>query len=294
MLRLLCVLIAGCVAVSNASAQEVLQWKFQNGETLKFNVEQTMKTNMTMAGNAVKTSMSQIMDMSWNVKNVAADGRAVVAQQIDRVQLKMQGGPFGEGTLFDSNDNRVPSNPMVKAMSDVFRKLIGQSFQVTMNSTGKVENVVVPDELLKSLTQTGAGVNNMLNEDTLQQMMGQSSVELPASGVTVGQSWETKQNVQLPVGNMAVTSRMTYTGKDSQTGLAKIAMKPMVTVEPNKDSPIQLKLTRSDGDGLILFDQKTGRIQQSDLTLNLEMQIQQFGQTITQNIEQSTVMKLVR
>jgi Family of unknown function (DUF6263) len=294
MLRTCLFLLSACMTVTAVSAQDTLAWKFRNGETLKFSVQQSMKTHMTIDKKPLKTSMAQMMEMSWKVNKVESDGNAVIGQEIDRVRFSMEGGPFGAGAEFDSADNRVPTNQVVKSMSDVFRKIIGQPFSVTMKPSGKVENVEIPESLLKSLTQSGAGVSNLLTEDTLKQMMGQSSVTLPDGTVTVGQSWETTQNVKLPFGTMSVNSKMTYRGRDSETGFARIAMDPSVTVEPNKDSPIQLQLTKSDGTGVILFDRQNGRIARSDLTLNLQLQIMQFGQTITQDIEQKTVMQLVQ
>jgi nucleoid DNA-binding protein len=163
-----------------------------------------------------------------------------------------------------------------------------------MKPTGQVSNVDVPPSLLKSLTDNGAGVNNVLSEDMLKQMMGQSSVTLPEGAISVDSTWETKQNVQLPFGTISVTSRMTYKGRDPQNGYAVIAMQPTVAVKPNKDSPIQVQLTGSNGEGVILFDQQGGRIVRSDLTLNLQMQLKQFGQTMTQNVEQRTEMQLVQ
>lgn len=286
--------LAGCAATMSARAQDTLSWRFQPGETLKYTVQQTMNTHMEDGANAADTTMKQAMDMSWKVTDVTSDGNAKIDQQIDRVRLSMEGGVFGTGAEFDSADSGAPSNPIVKAMSDVFRQIIGQPFEVTMNTTGKVVEVEVPPALLKSLTASGAGVSNVLSEDALKQMMSQSSVTLPEGAVSRNQTWETAQRVELPFGAMKVDSRMTYLGPDPETGLAKIAMQPSVSVEPKKDSPLQLKLTNTSGNGTILFDRQNGRIVRSELSLQLEMEITQFGRSMTQNVQQQTVMQLTQ
>lgn len=42
----------------------------------------------------------------------------------------------------------------------------------------------------------------------------------------------------------------------------------------------------------MLFDQKAGRVAQSDVDLTMELTIKQLGQQIDQIVEQKTVMKL--
>lgn len=274
-----------------ALAQDDLRWKFQSGETLKYQVQQKMQTEMAVGGQKINTNMQQSMDMSWKVGMVSGQGDAAVVQTVDRVQMKMEGGPFGS-LQFDTNSTEVPANPIVKAMAEVFRKIIGQEFKVTMKSTGKVENVEVPPQLLQALNTAGAA--NALNEDTLKQMMEQSSVLLPAAAVSPGQSWESAQQIQLPFGEMKVSSKMTYEGRDQSTGMARIAMKPTITVTPKEGSPLQLTMKKSEGSGQVLFDPSRGRIVRSDLDLTLEMQVSQQGQVIDQTVQQKTSMLLAQ
>ncbi len=274
-----------------AHSQDDLRWKFQSGETLKYQVMQNMQTEMMVGGQKINTNMQQSMDMAWKVSGVTEQGDAEIAQTVDRVQMKMEGGPFGS-LQFDTTSTEVPSNAIVKAMADVFRKIIGQEFKVTMKSTGKVQNVKVPEQLLTALSTTGAG--SALNEDTLKQMMEQSSVLLPAEPVTTGQMWESSQQIQLPFGEMKVSSKMTYEGRDPATGMARIAMKPSISVTPKEGSPLQMTMKKSDGMGRVLFDPQRGRIVRSDLELTLEMQVTQQGQVIDQVVKQKTTMQLAQ
>ena len=284
------VMLAAAVP-STAVGQDDLRWKFQSGETLKYQVQQKMQTEMSVGGQKINTNMQQSMDMSWKVADVSPTGMASVSQTVDRVQMKMEGGPFGS-LQFDTSSSEVPTNPIVKAMSEVFRKIVGQEFRMTMNPTGKVEKVEVPAQLLQALNSAGA--SNALNEDTLKQMMEQSSVLLPATAVTAGQSWESSQQIQLPFGEMKVASLMTYAGRDASTGMARINMKPTITVSPKEGSPLQLTMKKSEGTGQVLFDPAKGRIVRSDLDLTLVMQVSQQGQVIDQVVQQKTSMVLAQ
>ncbi len=269
-------------------AQDNLAWKFQSGESLKYSVQQSTQMNMNLDGQQQNMSMSQKMDMVWKVASVETNGDARMAQIVDRVQFSSEGGPFGK-VQFDSNSTEPVNSPLVKAMADVFKKIIGQEFGVTMHSTGKVEDVVVPEELIKALAESGAA-GNAMNETTLKQMMTQSAVTLPVEAIKAGDSWESNQKVDLPFGTMTVNSMLTYQGTES--GVAKITMLPKIDVKPKEGAPITLTMTKSEGKGTILFDVANGRISQSDLDLTLELKVKQFDKTIQQTLRQKTSMVL--
>lgn len=286
-----CLFLTVLAPAGRTCAQEDLRWKFQSGETLKYIVQQKMQTEMKIKGQTINQTMQQSMEMSWKVAAVTPSGDAAVSQTVNRVQMKLEGGPIGN-IQFDTNSTEAPTNPAIRMMADVFRKIIGQEFRVTMKSTGKVENVEVPASLLQAVKESAAGASNALNEDTLKQMMEQSSVILPSGPISQGQTWESSQEVKLPFGRMKVDSRMTYEGRDSATGLAKIAMKPTITVTPDENAPLQMTLQKSEGLGLVYFDAVKGRISRSELDLTLQMQVTQQGQVIDQTVQQKTTMTL--
>ncbi len=272
-------------------AQEQLAWKFSAGESLQYVVKQNMKMTMNIADKTQQIAMSQTMDMQWKIVNVdPASGDVNMGQTVERVQMDSQGGPIG--TLkFDSSSPEVPKTPYGKAIADVFKKLIGQEFGVHMLSTGKIDQVTVPDSLLAALKQSGS-TGNALDENTLKQLMTQSAVVLPETPISTGHMWESMQQIEMPFGTMTVKSKLTFEGIDSSTGQARIAMTPSILLTPKQGTEINLKLTKTEGKGSLLFDVARGRITKSDLELRMEMQTNSFGQVIDQTIEQRTSMAL--
>lgn len=269
-------------------AQESLAWKFASGESLKYVVKQKTDMEMNLDGQKQAMSQSQTMDMVWNVASVESNGTAKMGQIVQRVQMTSDGGPFGK-VAFDSNSNEPVDSPLVKSMAEVFRKIVGQEFGVTMQPTGRVDDVVVPAALLKVLTESGAS-GNAMDEQTLKQMMSQSAVTLPANPVTAGDTWESRQKVELPFGTMTVASQLTYKG--TQSGIASIMMKPKIEITAKEGAPITVTMTKSDGEGTVYFDVAKGHISKSDLDLTMEMQVKQFGKTIQQSLRQVTTMSL--
>jgi len=277
---------------SVVSAQEQLAWKFTPGESLKYVVKQDMNMTMVVASKTQTIAMNQTMDMRWKIADVdSGNGDANMFQTIDRVQMTSQGGPIGI-IEYDSAGDKIPATPLGKSMAEVFRKIIGEEFGVHMKTTGKIDQVSVPQSLTDALKQTGS-TGNALDEATLKQMMTQSAITLPEKPIIPGFSWDSVQQVELPFGTMSVKSQLTYQGIDSSSGHAKIAMIPVISVAPKPGAPVTLILTKSEGTGIVLFDVAKGRVAKSDLDLTMQMQVKSFGQVIDQTIKQTTSMTLV-
>lgn len=284
-----CTLAAALLLSSIAEAQDTLVWKLSSGETLKYGVKQKTQMEIQLNGQSQAVVMDQNMDMVWKVQSVAGNGDAKMTQTVDRVQFASEGGPFGKAQ-FDSASNETSDSPLVKAMAAVFRKIIGREFGVTMQATGKIQDVVVPETLLTDLTEAGA-TGTVMNADTLKQIMTQSAVTLPGRAVNPGDSWDSSQKVELPIGVMTVSSTMTYTGIEN--GMAKISMQPKVEVKPKEGAPITMTMNKSEGSGTVLFDVARGRIARSDLELRMELSVRQGGIPIQQSLRQSTAMVLI-
>src|SRR6516165_8472568 len=82
-------LTATLIGVSPANAQVTLRYKFKQGETLNYDLDQKMKMEMAIAGQNINMSMTQTLDMTWKVESVDKDGKAKIVQKFDRVRLTM-------------------------------------------------------------------------------------------------------------------------------------------------------------------------------------------------------------
>lgn len=274
-------------------AQDTLQWKFRQNETLKYSVVQNMKTAMKIGGNNVNQNMNQAMDMSWQILGNSANGNTMMNQVVNRIRMKMDGGPAG-AIEFDTQSTEKPSNPIIATMGETFQKIVNQPFQVTMQPTGKIENVTVPQQLIDAIKEGAAGNAAALNEETLKQMMKQSAVTLPRQAVGPNSTWTSKQSVQLPFGTMNIDSTMTFLQKDS-VGNAIIDVVPKISVTPKAGAPVKMELKSADGRGQVTFNIAQGRVAQSRLDLTMSMKIEAAnGQVFDQTITQTTAMTLVQ
>ena len=92
-----------CAAnLPEAFGQQVLSWKFQEGNVLKYTTEQTTLMTIKIKGKERKEKRAQSATYSWSITGVSADGEADVTQRIERLTMKVEAAPFMPFE-FDSN-----------------------------------------------------------------------------------------------------------------------------------------------------------------------------------------------
>ncbi len=276
-----------CVTVSGA---EQLRWKLSIGDVLTYNVQNTMETEAVVSGTRSRSSMTQTMRMVWKVTDRAADGSMVLSQVIQQIIVEMK--PNGVDTIrFDSASRDMPDDPIVRSLGHVFNRIVDQEFVVRMAPTGRILDVRIPPGLLTALKTAAVGTPAGLDDDALRQMLAQTSVLLPADAVNIGDQWDSRQTIELPLATLEMSARMTWTGRGAD-GLAEIRYEPSIRLEPRDDSPVRVMLRKSSGSGQVRFDMERGRVTQMELNLNMNMETVMRGRTVNQDIQQRTVMVL--
>src|SRR5262245_2277307 len=88
-------LLVGCAVLggSQTRAQQVIRWKFKEGETLNNGMTKDMSMKMRIQNMPIDQKMTQTMDMRWIVGKVDTDGAAKMVQVIDRVRFTMEAPP---------------------------------------------------------------------------------------------------------------------------------------------------------------------------------------------------------
>jgi hypothetical protein len=281
-----------------AKAQTTLRYKFKQGESLPYEMDQKMKMGMNVGGQAVDMDISQTINMTWKVESVDKDGKARVTQKFDRFRFVMN-GPAGIGKVeFDSKENKAPEGPIGTMIGPVLKALASSEFSMTLDSEGKVSDFTMPEKLAESFKNLpgGGGAGQMFTKEGLQQMMAHGAQLLPTEAVTVGKTWHQEVTTKLPTGGtMKIDNRYTYTGPATVDGkkLEKIAIQPKLTMEGDPAGQFKMKTKSQDAKGEIYFDNVSGRIDHTNLTQNMETEISVGGMEMTQKIEQTMSMKLV-
>ena len=295
-LGLLALLALACTA-ERASAQTTLRYKFNKGEKLNYVMEQKVKMSMSVAGQDIDVDVGQTIDMTWNVKDVDAQGKAKLTQKFDRVRFNMSGGPVGK-IDYDSKDGKDIEGPLGKFIGPMLKALSDVELNLTMDAQGKVSDVTVPDKIVEALKKApggGAGLGEMFSEEGLKHMMDQSGLILPKDAIAKGSSWD--QKMDLKTGQMAMKVEIVNTldapVKRDGKELQRVSMKPKITLESKENSPAKIELKKQDNNGTAYFDNSAGRLVETNMVQKLEMAISVMGMELGQKMDQTVTLKLV-
>jgi hypothetical protein len=274
-----------------------LRWKFTRGETLHYAVD--LKTEATMKPpntKALTSTLTQKVELTWEVKKVADDGIAEMTQTIDRVYQKME-SPLTGTFEFDTKDRKEPVGPAAET-APLYKALVGTPVPFKINAKGEVSEVKVPEKLTKMFQEAGpnaAIASGVISEPGLKKMIEQTTLELPKEDLAKGKAWTKQDKVNSPIGPM--TSSTTYTddgpARDGNGMLESISMVTKVNFEAplGADAPIEIKSQSTTG--VFLFDNAAGRLADSRITDTLEMVAKVMKLEIPQTNVTTITRKLV-
>ncbi len=271
-------------------AQE-LRHQFQAGGKNAYTMDQTQNMKMSLMGQEIEIKIQMSFDITQTVDSVdTATGNAKIKQKIERVKMKMEGGPLGV-MEFDSKSDKEPDGPLA-AMAGILRAMTEGEIKMTMSNRGQVSDVKMPDKLMEEMKNIGGAAGpgaNMFSEDSFKNMFNQAALilpkEAPVAGVT---TWDQTLDLKMgPIGNMKSTTKYTYAGKSG--AFDKIDMKMDMKFEADPNAPMQMKLTTKEANGTALFDNAKGRVHEITVKTVNEMDMGGIG---TANMTQTMTMKL--
>jgi hypothetical protein len=279
----------------SARAQEILRWKFREGDVLKYTSEQTTTLSIKIMGRERKQKRASTTMYTWTVKGVSEAGDADVVHRIDRLTMKIEGAPYMPFE-FDSSSPKGEVPEPFEAEVNQLKAAVGAEFSIKMKPTGEIENIKIPEATLKKLRAglpAEGGAQDQFSEQSLKEMMSQSTPPpFPQAALQPGKSWSSKPTrLSLPLGTLILDRTFTFQGPDPQNPkLMLIAMEGKVALEPAQDVTAKIRL--QDGKGTISFDNEAGRLVSSKGTQKTEMVIAAQGQEIDQTTDTTSVMTL--
>lgn len=291
-------MVASILVTRTAAADDAvtLAWKFKPGQKLGYVVEQNTTSEGQFAGQAIKSTVSQTLDMQWNIESVAADGTAQMTQTISRARLKVSqaGAPAIE---YDSSSKDAPQGAAAQ-IGAMFRALVGKPVKLNMTPRGTISDVTLPEgmveEMKKSAGQGPAAA--MLNEESFKQMTGASTIEFADHPVKKGDTWQRKATVSNPGAGGKQTTETTYTYQGTEKGdgkqIDKIGVSMKTAVAPGGAGSLQMEIKDQKSEGHIDFDRAAGHVAKSHAKVKLSLAITIMGTKVDQVATNETTMRL--
>jgi hypothetical protein len=285
--------LALSTGMTSAFGAESIRWKFKAGENVRYQMVQEISQGMKAQGQEFKTSISQTVDLHWNIKSVSGDGVADMSQTIDRVRMKVQGP--GPGFEYDSAAAKPAEGQMAAILTPLLKALVGAEFSCKLSGRGELSDIRVPQKLIESLRNAGPAAGGMFSEEAMKNLIGQSSLPLPADSVEQGKNWTQQSKVSVPMlGTMIMDKTYTFQGHEAKAapGVVQIGVNTKVALEPAADSNVAVKIKSQEGKGEFSFDTQVGRVITSKVNDKLQMSLSIMGQDLEQTTETITTMNL--
>lgn len=286
-------MLSALVAVQRgtALADVELRWKFTAGETVRFTTSTDVTQDMNIGGQQVTSKMVQVMDMTWVVKEAAAD-EASLEVTIDHVHVEMTPpGPAAKAIVYDSKNEKHEGQAAM--MAPLFGAMIGHPMTLAVTPLGEVKNIKLPEGMIEAMQKAGPGAKEVLSEDAMKQTISRVMIAFPES-VAPGKSWESDFETKNPIlGTQKAVTTYTYVGPEEAEGHAveKVDVRVLLSFDQPADAQAKATIKEQVSEGAILFDNKQGMPVTTSMNSQMKLQLSAGGQTIDQEITTKVMMK---
>jgi hypothetical protein len=301
--------------VSSCPAQQLLQWKFQPGQVILVELEQSTRTQQASlapglkdrsenpnshSGNASRSSTlsssnpgphtgatseaKMTMRMKWQVRSISPEGVAEIAQTVENVAIDMS-SPDGGRIQFDTSDQRSNTG-LARTLRENVQPVIGLTVLQRMNPQGEILDARLAPESRQRLDNDGKGqgVRQVFSEEDVRNLVTQSAAVLPQRPVRPGDTWESSSKSNSPLGELLTTMRYTYRGsfRQGERTLERIDVQLDIVMPQKEQPPIAATLRDQQSQGTLWFDAQAGMFVQSSLQQGMTLQTN-LGQMVQEH-----------
>jgi hypothetical protein len=274
----------------------LLKWDLKKGTAFYQKMTTETKQTMKVMNNDVVQTQKQTFYFSWTPVEQKGDDW-IIEQKIEGVVMDIDIG--GSKITYDSTKEQGGTNPL----GEFFKALVGSSFKLTLDGkTMTVKEVEGREAFLKKLTDANPQMKQLLEQilskDALKEMAQPTFAAIPNKEVAKGESWKKESELNMgPIGKYKNTFTYTYEGKDDKDKkLDKIKVETKLEYvapadQPGGALPFRIKaadLKTTSASGTILFDPEKGRIEKSNMNLEMKgkLTIEIGGQTTEVDLSQ--------
>jgi hypothetical protein len=282
-------------------SKATLAWKFEKGKTFYQKMVTDTTQKMTVMNNDVTQNQKQTFFFEWKVDDVNdKENKVTLEQKILGVQMDIDIG--GSPIKYDST--APAANNTSNPLSEFFKALVGATFKVTLDTkTLKITNIEgrqkFVDGLVAANKQMKPLLDKILSEEALKEMAEPTFAVVTDGTVEKGKTWKRETKLDMgPIGSYKNEYTYKYEGTDDKTKLDKIDVDTKLTYTPPEKTdgigglPFKIKsadLTSKNAKGTIYFNRDKGRVDKTDMSLELDgkLQIEIGGQPTEVKLNQT-------
>jgi len=275
--------IAGHLGVENASAKEILRWKFQPGQELQ--VVWSYSVTHIIEAEAVhkKTEEEFVADWLLVVESVGSGGTAEVTATLQRGRLSIHSPDDNMNIDTARAADDVPHG------ADYFgrKMLVGFKIHFTIDNRGRVLRANADKKAREELSSKWPSLSDRLSEKGLTQTLRLLFPVLPDAALEVGDTWnDTIEYNRTPgTGFDKARCKFRYTGptlRDNRT-VEKIVVERILEWGGEKPHGIAVTVVSQDNPGTIYFDNRAGHLESCEDTEKRTVEYSKNGRTAQQS-----------
>jgi len=263
-----------------------LRWKFTPGDSQLYRMTQAARMDLHLDGESdIVTEVHRVFDFQWSVESVAADGTASISVQVTRVRLHVV-GPGGQETQYDTQSDQQ-SRGFALTLAPLFKTLLESELKAQMNSRGELSQLQIPEDLQNMLSSRPAGKarGQLGSADDFQSLLRLGLPALPESdSFAVGQQWKEERKLEnSPFGSPRAQNvyRWEATRQLQEEQLALIVPTTSISLNESAVGGEEALITGQESAGEILFNLTAGRLQSSQIEVQLELNSTDGGQPVS-------------
>lgn len=271
---------------TSADGQTLLRYRFDLNETLRQTVVQELTSQMVIEGQTVRTVLTQTIQQSQFVREVAEDGTASLQPMIDRVVTTMKiPAPVNREFQYDSATRR--NEQSLPGYSELIDALVRARLAIQISPTGVVTPLDIPESLFHRLQGTPAAalLGPLATPESVTHILTQPWVPLPEVPVQPGDRWQSTSSLPLPYGRLEIPQTYTYEGPTSD-GWHRISVQHKPKLTPREGHDLTVRLLDAAAEGTVLLDNDHGQVASLEIVQDLRLELTASGQTFSQQIRQ--------
>jgi hypothetical protein len=231
---------------AGGEATYLLRYKFQPGETLRWNVVHRVKVNTTVSGTTQTAETTSTSVKVWKALPAKKEGTHSFEHSVERVEMR-QKLTGREEIVYNSQTDAAPP----------------------LGFEDAAKNVGVPLAVI-TIDGQGAVIDRERKRSTPSDGDSQIVIPLPAEAVPVGHVWSFPYDVQVSLRSgesRQIKTRQRFTLESVDGGIASIRVETQV-LTPVNDPEIEAQLIQRETRGTVRFDIAAGRIVEQRMDLD--------------------------
>lgn len=240
---ILCLIVISTIMITGCKNTIKLAYKSKKGEILRYKM--TAKTNTLSTVGAAKVSTNVDFTTKFKQETLDVKKNGDITTQITYELAKIKIG------------NKEQEGPIAN-----------KSFTITYTKEGKILKTEGLEDILQGQS----------TEQELNKLFQEVQNEFPKKELNEGDTWKTNKKIKLPnLGEMNVSIDYKFLGFQDGDGTKKIRISTNLKSQfdfnqKENDTSIEMKGEET-GTGIILFDNESGRLINSRMVLNANMNI---------------------